>query len=531
MPHGDDDPMSDREGDGSGDAPGEWGDGPYGVRFQAQLLAASGQAMLATDPEGRIVYWNPAAERLYGWRADEVLGRDAAEVTSVEESAERIVEITRSLRAGRSWTGVVPSRDRDGRTFQAQVTDTPVFDDAGGIMAIICAAHDITAERAAAEVAGRLAAIVQSSPDGIISVSPEGIVESMNPAAEVLTGWTAAEVVGQPVSMLHPSEDESAEMADFMARVRRGEWIDRAETRRRRPNGEVYDMQLSLSPIRDADGTFLGMSAMARDITAQVRHRRVVEATEIRLAAMEREAQRLEVERAAAARANQAKSEFLSRMSHELRTPLNAVLGFGQLLQMERLDGSDAEAVDHIVRAGRHLLELIDEVLDIADLDDPDRSDVASRILEQERLDRIVARAEVPRTAGGPSPVPPGELVVVYIEDNAANLKLVDRALGLRGGVHLLVAEDGETGLALVREVRPSLVLLDLHLPRLDGREVLAALRADDDTAGIEVVIVSADATPDQVAQLLASGADGYLTKPFELEALYDLIDRCAPRR
>ncbi len=371
----------------------------------------------------------------------------------------------------------------------------------------------------------------------------------------------------------------------------------------------------------------------------------------------------------AADQANRAKSEFLSRMSHELRTPLNAILGFAQLLGISSLSPNDRESVDQISKAGKHLLGLINEVLDIAriesgridlsleainpldsviesldlirplavqsgiqlligeDLKDnrfritADRQrlkqilinllsnavkynkkagsvrvwfglegaerlrinvtdtgvGITSSKLEQlftpfERLGAEQSRIEgsgiglalskrLSEAMGGKIGVSsrPGEgstfyielpivseivstsgtvlndlkleaapskpSTVVYIEDNPANIRLVQLILANRPHVTLLTATDGLSGLELVRQKQPDVVLLDLHLPDIEGQEVLNRLQSDPSTKSIPVVILSADANPEQTAKLLEAGARQYLTKPFDVRTFLQVLD------
>jgi DNA-binding response OmpR family regulator len=115
--------------------------------------------------------------------------------------------------------------------------------------------------------------------------------------------------------------------------------------------------------------------------------------------------------------------------------------------------------------------------------------------------------------------------IVLHIEDNASNRKLVELVVARRPRLRLVEAEDGETGLALARELKPDLVLLDLRLPGISGEDVLEALRADSATAGLRVVVVSAEARTSETARLIELGADGYLVKPVDVERLLDLLD------
>jgi signal transduction histidine kinase/ActR/RegA family two-component response regulator len=365
--------------------------------------------------------------------------------------------------------------------------------------------------------------------------------------------------------------------------------------------------------------------------------------------------------------ANHAKSEFLSRMSHELRTPLNGILGFSQLLAMELTTPEQRESIDHIHKGGRHLLSLINEVLDISRIEagkisielEPVRvgevvataldlvrpqalarglavesavTDAHSVMADRQRLQQVLlnllsnavkynrdagrivvtsavrdgrgwisvrdtgpgitpamlARLYTPfdrlgadRTSvegtglglalskrlveamggslevesavgegttfsvGLPPVAAPGDDEVaaagtgdaaaglatargtlLYIEDNVSNVRLVERILDQRPGLRLLAAPDGGRGLELASAQQPQAILLDLHLPDLDGAEVLSRLRHEPRTRHIPVVVLTADATPGQARRLLEQGAAAYLTKPFEVQELLALVDR-----
>ena len=132
-------------------------------------------------------------------------------------------------------------------------------------------------------------------------------------------------------------------------------------------------------------------------------------------------------------------------------------------------------------------------------------------------------------TATNEKPQPTPRHTVLYIEDNLANLKLVQRVLAAKTDIEIIPAMQGRLGLELARELHPALILLDLHLPDIGGDHILQQLRDDPATAAIPVVILSADATPGQVQRLLTAGASAYLTKPFDVPALrrtiIDLLD------
>lgn len=170
---------------------------------------------------------------------------------------------------------------------------------------------------------------------------------SWNNGAAQIFGYTPEEMLGRSITILLPP-DRLGEEQEIIDHMKQGEWVDNFETLRRRKDGQLIHVSLTASPITDESGTLIGLSKIVRDIT----ERKHLE--EVRLA------------KGAAEQANQAKSEFLSRMSHELRTPLNAVLGFAQLLEMDAMNSEQREHVEQILKGGRHLLALINEVLDIA---------------------------------------------------------------------------------------------------------------------------------------------------------------------
>ena len=424
------------------------------------------------------------------------------------------------------------------------------------------------------------------------------------------------------------------------------------------------------------------MEAIANVLAAAIERKRAEET--VRLAQM------------GAVQANNAKIEFLSRMSHELRTPLNAILGFSQLLEIERLSTGQRESVEQITRAGRHLLELVNEVLDISRIDSGNMTLVPEPLaveeLLREAVDLIRPLADMRRIEirtdpvvlegghhvladrqrlrqvllnllsnavkynreagrvtlrGGPSPdgkhlrlsvtdtglgitpenlpllftpferlgaentniegsgmglalsrklmetqggelgvdstvgvgstfwldlpvaaAPTGELplffeellsspffgpdeggaggtgfsvpaaprppapprTVLHIEDNEGNQRLVEMLLAKRPTLKLLTASRGEKGLALAREFRPDLILLDIHLPDTSGVTVLHTLRTDEGTRDTPIVVVSADAAAVRQHQLDDIGANNYLLKPFNVKQFLKILDEYLQR-
>jgi PAS domain S-box-containing protein len=198
----------------------------------------------------------------------------------------------------------------------------------------------------------RLGAIVESSDDAIIAITPEGRITDWNARAERMYGFSAAEAIGCPVSIIIPP-DQVSESAEVLARINNGETIAPFETVRLRKDRARTDVSVSVSPVKDEDGRIVGASKIARDIT------------QLKQARQEREAllRSAQTAREAAESASRAKDEFLAMLGHELRNPLNAISLAARLLQnpdnMEK-----ARAI--ITRQGEHVSRLVDDLLDAA---------------------------------------------------------------------------------------------------------------------------------------------------------------------
>ena len=246
-------------------------------------------------PSGVITFYNERAVELWG-RAPKI--GDSAEsfcgslrLFKPDGSPLRHDQtpMAAALCDGRSFRneGAVIERP-DGTRITVLVNIEPVHDKSGRLVGVINVFHDTTAlkdaERAVQEVNARLAAIVESSDDAIISKDLNGIIMSWNLGAERLFGYTAAEAIGQPVSMLIPAERLDEEPR-ILERIRRGECIEQYETVRRRKDGTLLDISLTVSPIVDTQGRVVGASKIARDITEPKRVEQKLRENQERLSA------------------------------------------------------------------------------------------------------------------------------------------------------------------------------------------------------------------------------------------------------
>jgi CheY-like chemotaxis protein len=211
-----------------------------------------------------------------------------------------------------------------------------------------------------------------------------------------------------------------------------------------------------------------------------------------------------------------------------------AAEAMGQLfVPFERLgnEQSGVEGAGLGLPLSRRLAEAMGGTLDVAtELGQGSRFWVELPVAEGP-IQRAERRQELDPQAQPPPEEPAPTLTVLYIEDNLSNLQLVERVLNRRPGVRLISAMRPQLGLDLAAEHDPDLILLDLHLPDMPGQEVFRRLRAEPRTAAVPVVVLSADARPALVDQLLAQGVRAFLTKPLDVKELLELLDAVAGER
>jgi PAS domain S-box-containing protein len=215
-----------------------------------------------------------------------------------------------------------------------------------------------------------LAAIIESADDAIISKTLDGIITSWNRGAERMFGYSAEEVIGESVTILIPS-DYLDEEPEILRRIKAGERVEHYETVRRRKDGGLVDISLTVSPIKAADGTIIGASKIARDIGERKRSAEALAEQNkiIKRARAEAEESAKENERLyrQAQESSRLKEEFLATVSHELRNPLNAILGWSRLLRAGQIpEDGVSKALETIERNARTQTQLIDDLLDVS---------------------------------------------------------------------------------------------------------------------------------------------------------------------
>ncbi len=257
------------------------------LQFHSAILSSVGQAIVAVDLDRVILYWNRAAEAMFGWTAEEAVGQTSTQLLLRVRSAERASQIVGSVERGQGWSGELEVQRRDGSSFWAFVTNQPIFNAQGEVVAIVGSSIDISVRRAEDTARRQLSAIVDSSADAIFGVTLDGHITSWNRAAENLFGYSADEIVGQLIGMIAP-DDLRREQLDARTRLIEGSPFEVFETTRRRKNGTLIDVLLTASRTNDETGQMIGSSVIARDITESVRARRALEASSHRLAEAQR---------------------------------------------------------------------------------------------------------------------------------------------------------------------------------------------------------------------------------------------------
>lgn len=236
----------------------------------AAIIASSDDAIISKDLNGVVLTWNPSSERIFGYSAEEMVGSSIYKLVPPELHHEEREVLERIRRGERVIHFETTRRRKDGTLFPVDLTVSPVRDSSGNIIGASSIKRDISERRLAAATSARLAAIVQSSEDAIVSKTIEGTVLDWNAAAERMYGFSHAEMVGRSIYQLVPDELQ-AEERSILGRVARGEHVAHYETMRRRRDGSLISVALTLSPVHASDGSIIGASSIQRDISERKR--------------------------------------------------------------------------------------------------------------------------------------------------------------------------------------------------------------------------------------------------------------------
>lgn len=357
-------------------------------KWLAAIVASSDDAILGESLDGIITSWNAGATRIFGYSAEEALGKSVSWFAWPGEE-HRIEGLLSRLRLGERVDHFETiRRHKTGRKVFVSLSLSPIRDSQGTIIGIAKIARDITERKAAEAVLAaselrfraateqeertrtavlaerRFRELIEHAPDAILQVDTAGRIVLANNTAESMFGYTAAELLASNVDLLVPEVHRAAHAQHRQAFVAAG--ITRPmgqglNLHARRKDGTEFPVEISLSPVKTEQGVYV--TAVVRDVTERKRIEAQVRLLENGYL------QELEARKQEADRLNRLKSEFLASVSHELRTPLHTIIGFSELLAEESsgpLNGEQKRFIAHIHRDSEHLLELINDVLDIS---------------------------------------------------------------------------------------------------------------------------------------------------------------------
>src|SRR5450830_139048 len=637
---------------------------------------------IATDAAGVIQIFNVGAERMLGYSAQEVVGLVTPDsLADAEEMSKRAKALRNEpgteplpgmpallAKAAQGIEDVVELTFlcKGGARLAASVSISALRDAANAIIGYLLIGTDNTErKRAEAEQAvldQRLRdqqfytrSLIESNIDALMTCDPQGLISDVNQQMVLLTGCSREQLIGTPFKTYF-SDPELADAAISKV-LRDGKIID-CELVALRRDGVQTPVSYNATTFHDRDNALRGVFAAARNIAERKQFERVLQEKNFEL----------ENARAAAEKANLAKSEFLSNMSHELRTPLNAVLGFAQLMETATPLPSPAQklSIEQILKGGWYLLRLINEILDLAMIESGKvtMSEEAMSLLDvlqdcqamiapqaekrgismhfprcgkafyvhadRTRVKQVMinllsnaikynqsggsvkvdcrqhggkVRTSVTDTGAGLDAEQMAQLfqpfnrlgqensteegtgiglvvtkqlvelmggiigvdstvglgttfwvefnasrapelhleegavlpavqedqesqrTLLYVEDNPANLALVEQLIARRSDLKLLTAIDAHLGIDLARTYQPDVILMDINLPGISGYGALHILRDDPLTSHIPVMALSANAVPRDIEKGLEAGFFRYLTKPIKVAEFMDALD------
>ena len=312
------------------------------------IVLSSDDAIISKDLDGTITSWNPAAEVIFGYSAAEMIGKNIRMIIPHELQKEEAAIIARMKQGEKIEHYETYRKRKDGSTFLAAITISPVKDDRGIVTGASKIVRDISGEKMSEEKQALLAAIIDSSDDAIVSKNLQGFITSWNKGAENIFGYTAPEVVGKHISIIIP-KSRLAEETMILAKIHKGERINHIETVRVTKDGKEINVSLTISPIKDIKGNIIGASKIARDITARKEIERQKKLFTEKLQEL-----------------NIFKDEFMAMASHELKTPLTVVKANLQVLEhivtTDQQKGFLDKAFAHLDR----LSNLISDLLDVS---------------------------------------------------------------------------------------------------------------------------------------------------------------------
>jgi PAS domain S-box-containing protein len=321
--------------------------------YLSALIENSPLAIVAHDSQGRIQMCNPAFERLFQYRQEEILGAQLDDLVIPAELLSEAREYTRRVMAGEALQATPRRCRKDGTLMDVELHCVPLSL-GGTLVGAYVLYQDITerkrAEKALQERTTYLSALIENSPLAIVGHDSQGRVQMCNPAFERLFQYRQEEILGAQLDELIAPAELLSEGSEYTRRVVAGEAFQVA-TRRCRKDGTLMDVELHCVPL-SVGGKLVGAYGLYQDITER-----------------KRAAQALQQAKEAAEAASRAKSEFLANMSHEIRTPLNGIIGMTELALDTDLAPEQREYLMMVQESADSLLMVINDILDFSKIE------------------------------------------------------------------------------------------------------------------------------------------------------------------
>jgi two-component system sensor histidine kinase VicK len=283
------------------------------------IIDFSDDAIISKDLNGIVTSWNKSAERIFGYTASDMIGKSIVTLIPDDRLEEEPAILLRLRRGERVDHFQTKRKRKDGRIIDVSLTISPVKNVKGKIIGVSKIARDITERKLAEANSAILSAIVASTDDAIISKDLNSVITSWNPSAERIFGYQSSEMIGESILKLIPA-DRYGEETMILDKLKAGERVEHFETRRLNKAGNLIDVSLTISAVKDSQGNIIGLSKIARDITEK----------------------KLEEQR---------KNDFIAIVSHELKTPLTSVKSYIQLALAKAKEQTDKSVVNLLSRA------------------------------------------------------------------------------------------------------------------------------------------------------------------------------------
>ena len=419
----------------------------------AAIVESAEDGILSCTLDGTILSWNHGAEKLFGYRADEAIGRNVA-MLRPPEYLDEIEHLVERVQRGESVQGYETVRlTKDGRRIDVSLALSPVRDASGRVVSVASISRDVTALRQAERALRLRDRALAAAANGILITDPtlpDNPIVDANPAFTAMTGYTREEVLGRNCRFLQGPGTDPAAVRRLRAALAAGQDVTETLLNYRK-DGTPFWNELRIAAVRDDAGKITHFVGVQTDVTERVRAVEVAET------------------------ATRAKGLFLAMMSHELRTPLQAVLGYTDLLLLDgaaSLAREQIEDLEHIRAGARRMMTLIDQLLDLsrmeagrlelaaepvdlAEIIEQVRQDIAPQIAAQGLALTIDLPASLPPALGDPERI---RQILLNLAGNAVKFteEGAVRITACRAGDGVEVAVR-DTGIGISAEALPSI--------------------------------------------------------------------------